>query len=446
MMDHLMTEVGPDKVSMVDTGNFYGLPSSSILTPLVKLYLNTKEKKYLDYAEYIVDNWHSVADNPPYIVQKGLTGAPVHQWFPEKGKWTKAYEFISCVEGLIDLYQVTGNEDYIKASKNIYTAIQENERVITGGIGYHDKLVGASLKPEGLNEPCDVVYWERLSAKLLALTGEQAYANEIERLTYNVLLGSFNLEGNWGVRRLGLNEPHLVSPLHAFTKYHQCCVANVPRGMLQLGEVAIMSTKDQNELLVNLYIPGDYSNSLSDGNTVGLKVETDYPKTGEIKMALDTEKSFDGTLSFRKPDWCQNFSVSVNEEEMGKFEGNSLKVTRTWKKGDTININMEVGQRVIEIPEEKNFKAIIWGPVVLARSSHLESKSSLDTAFAFDGLQIAPISKPEQNDKIWMHFTATNKLGDTVELCDYASTGREYEIPKDPAAWEAMIKNRVETE
>jgi len=39
-----MTEVGPDKVSMVDTGNFYGLPSSSILTPLVKLYLNTKEK------------------------------------------------------------------------------------------------------------------------------------------------------------------------------------------------------------------------------------------------------------------------------------------------------------------------------------------------------------------------------------------------------------------
>ena len=340
MMDQLMTEVGPGKVSIVNTGNFYGLPSSSILTPLVKLYVDTQDKKYLDYAEYIVANWHSVEGNPPAIVQKGLTGTPVHTWFPEKGKWTKAYEFISCVEGLVDLYQVVGNEDYIHAAKNIYTAIQKNERVITGGIGYHDKLVGASSEPGGLNEPCDVVYWERLSAKLLALTGDQTYADEIERLTYNVLLASFNYEGNWGVRRLGLNEPHLVSPLHAFTHYHQCCVANVPRGMLQLGEVAVMSSNSKNELLVNLYLPGSYGSTLHDGTKVFLKVETEYPKTGMVNIKVESEEPFQGALTFRKPDWCQDFSVLVNGTQTGDTTQGGVSIDRAWANGDSITLTM----------------------------------------------------------------------------------------------------------
>lgn len=446
MMDHLMTIVGPDKVSIVDTGNFYGLPSSSILTPLVKLYLNTKEKKYLDYAEYIVNEWHSVEGNPPHIVEKGLTGTPVHKWFPEKGKWTKAYEFISCVEGLIDLYQVVGNEDYIIAAKNIYKAIQENERVITGGIGYHDKLVGASSEPGGLNEPCDVVYWERLSAKLLELTGNQAYADEIERLTYNVLLASFNYEGDWGVRRLGLNEPHLVSPLHAFTKYHQCCVANVPRGMLQLGQVAVMPAKETDELLVNLYIPGTYSVKLASGKEVTLKVKTDYPKTGEVNIAMDADASFKGILSFRKPDWSKDFSVTVNKKEMGDLAENSLQINRTWESGDAITVNMDVKQRIIGIPDEENFKAIMWGPVVLARSSLLEGSSNLDTPIDIDGIKVEPIEDAHNTRQIWMEFKATTKSGETIKLCDYASTGREYERPTDPTAWEEMIKNRVNTD
>ena len=446
MMDHLMTIVGPGKISIVNTGNFYGLPSSSILTPLVKLYLNTKEKKYLDYSNYIVNEWHSVDGNPPHIVEKGLTGAPVHQWFPEKGKWTKAYEFISCVEGLIDLYQVVGNEDYIKAAKNIYKAIQENERVITGGIGYHDKLVGASSNPGGLNEPCDVVYWERLSAKLLQLTGDQTYADEIERLTYNVLLASFNYEGDWGVRRLGLNEPHLVSPLHCFTNYQQCCVANVPRGLLQLGQVAVMSSAKANDLLVNLYIPGDYKVKLADGKEVTLTVKTDYPKNGEVKILMNADASFKGTLSFRKPDWCEDFSINVNNNNVGRLEKASLKVNRDWKNGDVINLNMGVQQRIIGISDKQEFKAIMWGPVVLARSSILEGFKNLDSPVDMNGIKITPVENSENTGKIWMQFNAITKSGEIIKLCDYSSTGREYTKPTDPAAWEEMIKNRVSSD
>lgn len=449
MMDHLMSEVGLEKVPIVDTGNFYGLPSSSILTPLVKLYLNTGEAKYLEYAEYIVNNWHSVPGNPPFIVQKGLTGAPVHEWFPEKGKWTKAYEFISCVEGLIDLYQVTGNPDYLKAGVNIYRAIQKNERVITGGIGHHDKLVGASHEPSGLNEPCDVVYWERLSAKLMTLTGDQSYADEIERLTYNVLLASFNLDGDWGVRRLGLNEPHLVSPLHAFTNYHQCCVANVPRGMLQLGEVAMMSAKENDEILVNLYIPGLYEVDLANGQSVSITMSTEYPENGNISIKMDMEEAFKGKLAFRRPDWCEEYQVSINgEEKDGKGStSSSVVIDRTWKNGDEISIKMDVSGRIIRIPDEEDYVALMWGPVVLARSSILEGKESLDQPMALGNeVNLTMVQGNQQNEKVQMEFSVRDNNGKTFKLCDYASTGREYEKPSDPKAWEEMIKNRVDTD
>ena len=71
-MDHLMTEVGPGKIEIINTGNFVGLPSSSILTPLVKLYVLSQEQKYLDYAEYIVENWASKKGFPPDIIAQGF--------------------------------------------------------------------------------------------------------------------------------------------------------------------------------------------------------------------------------------------------------------------------------------------------------------------------------------------------------------------------------------
>ena len=56
VVDHLMTQVGPGKVDIVSTGNYVGMPSSSILEPVMYLYNRTKEARYLDFAKYIVGN------------------------------------------------------------------------------------------------------------------------------------------------------------------------------------------------------------------------------------------------------------------------------------------------------------------------------------------------------------------------------------------------------
>ena len=54
VIDHLMTQVGPGKVNIVTTGNYIGMPSSSVLEPVMYLYNRTRQDKYLDFAIYIV--------------------------------------------------------------------------------------------------------------------------------------------------------------------------------------------------------------------------------------------------------------------------------------------------------------------------------------------------------------------------------------------------------
>jgi hypothetical protein len=447
-MDHLMTLVGPGKIDIVKTGKLHGQPSTSILTPVIKLYEHTKDKRYLQYARYIVGQWSKFPDSPPDFLNKGLTGKPVHEWFPEIDRWAKAYEFISNVEGLLYLYRVDKDDKYLQAAKNIYEAIRQNERVITGGIGHHDRLDRAAFHAEGLNEPCDVVYWQRLSTQLLRLTGESHYADEIERLTYNVLMASMNRDGSWGVRRLGLSEPHLISPLHSYTYYHHCCVANVPRGMLQLAETALMTSEKDNSLVVNLYSAATADVTLPSGDKIAIEIDSNYPESGTVNLYLTCEKPISFPLKLRIPPWSLETRLKVNGNSQGNVKsGSYATIKRTWKRGDRVELQLDIRPRVVELPDSETHMAVMRGPVVLARSELLEDNEIHEPVelkvLKDDRIQLKRTPAPEG---VWMAFEAATVNGDTIHLCDYASTGKDYEKPDDPYAQRQMMTNRTDSD
>ncbi len=442
LADHLATEVGPGKIDIVRTGNFAGLPSSSILLPVVKLYRLTGEPRYLEYARYIVEQWSKYPGAPPDIVGHGLGGEPIHTWFPAAGAWTKAYEFISCVEGLIELYREDGVPAYLTAVRNIYEAIRRSERVITGGIGRHDKLAEAAVQPDGLNEPCDVVYWERLSLQLLRLTGDPRYADEIERLAYNVLLACMNRDGSWGLRRLALSEPHLIAPLHCLLRNHQCCVANVPRGLLQLAEAAVMSTASFPGIVVNLYIPGVVTAALPGGRTVTLRIRTDYPRDGCVRIEIDAAPPGPFTVKLRIPSWSADTRVTVAGKPLSDVRaGTYTVVDRTWRSGDVVELCLDLRGRAMRLP---GFAAVMRGPVVLARSTQIDSGDlhapATPRADADGSVDLVPAPEPAGVNALFEVPTAD---GHSVLMCDYASTGKDFQKPRDPHAWKEMIDNRT---
>ncbi len=112
LADNLLNLVGPGKVNIVKTGNYRGMPSCSILEPMVSLYRHTVDKKYLEFARYIVDQWETT--DGPGLISKALAGIPVAERFPHPSVWwsyengQKAYEMMSCYDGLLELYRITG--------------------------------------------------------------------------------------------------------------------------------------------------------------------------------------------------------------------------------------------------------------------------------------------------------------------------------------------------
>ncbi len=373
MLDHLIQEVGPDAVPIIETGKLHGQPSTSILFPVLILYRLTSEQRYLQYAEYIVEQWSQHPEGPPDIFRKGLEGKPIHTWFPNTKPWVKAYEFVSAVEGLLEFHKLTGNPDYLTAVRNIHADILKNERLIIGGISDNDRMNRAPLKSETITEVCDAVYWQRLNLELLKRTGEQTYADEVERTLYNALLGAMKRDGSWGLRRLALAGEHWPAPQHCGLTHHHCCVANLPRGLLQAVENALMT--DREGLILNFYLPGKAQFETPLTGSLQMQITTDYPVSGEIRIAMIESSDKPFTLKLRIPPWSLETRVEVNGELIPARPGTYLSIHRHWKSGDEINLSLDLRTRVVRFPDpSQKLIAFERGPLVLARDQRLESE------------------------------------------------------------------------
>ena len=471
--DQLMTIVGPGKKDIIKTGNFYGLPSTSILYPVVKLYRATGEKKYLDYAEYIVKQWSEHPEGIPDILNKGLSGEPVHTWFPDKDsyKWAKGYEFMSCVEGLVELYKVTGRERYFKAAENIYHAIEQYERTCVGSVSFNDKFVGSAGLINTLSEICDVVYWNRFSYALFSLTGESKYVDEMEWSLYNSLLCAFNKEGTWGLRRLRTSHIHVPATNH-FLQHHQCCTDNLPRGLFQAAQFVLMK-RGEDEVFLTLFNRGE-GEILLKNKKVKFNMEGDFLNDSKVETTISPDQPLAFQLHVRIPKWSSKTSVKINGKDYpGEVVNNWMTIEREWKEGDRLDIAFDIPLRWMEFKPErfdsayhpiqfydkiwagtkyekgsnelnnrkyKNVKALnvnealpqrsavafFYGPLVLSRDVRVTK-----------GDIFSPIARPEDSNKvsvrlieappdIWKGFEVHPGNDQTIRFCDFSSAGNTW--------------------
>src|SRR6185437_12598166 len=81
-----------------------------------------------------------------------------------------------------------------------------------------------------------------------------------------------------------------------------------------------------------------------DGAPLRVVQTTDYPWSGEIKLALYPAKASQFTIRLRWPSWASTASVLINGNPVtGDFKrGEYIPLTRTWAPGDIITINLPV--------------------------------------------------------------------------------------------------------
>ncbi len=475
-MDHLMTELGPDRDDIIQTGQFKGLPSTSILKPVLDLYRATGEKRFLDFGRYIVEQWSAHPDGPPDILNKALEGKPVHEWFDAPEDWAKSYEFISCAEGLIELYRITGTPDYLKAAENLHQVLRDWDRNPAGGVSFNDKFIGSRFLINSVAEICDVVYWNRFSLQLFELTGKMVYIDELERSLYNALLCGMNIAGDWGLRRFRLTHVHIPAHRH-FLKGHQCCVDNLPRGLFQAAQSAVL--RDQTGIRVALYEPGTGTFKLTSGSTLNITLSGDVLKSEPVSILLAPEKPEFFTLQLRIPYWSDHTEIQVNGEPVSTDNQDGwCSIQRTWQSGDTVRLTFSLSVRFeyfdpsiysdtdervawnkqewarLALMGEDNTSApqtsvmplstedalpqqraamAFWGPLALARDIRLDDSDPFSCVPSIDQPPtLTPASAPED---IRRSFTLTFADGTRIPVCDFGSAGNTWDDTSRFCAW-----------
>lgn len=450
LADHLMQELAGRKALLVKLGNHRGMAATSVLEPVCLLYARTGDKRYLQFATEIVREWES-ADGPQLIAKAGVD---VAKRFPRPASWfgweqgQKAYEMMSCYEGLLELYRLSGKSEYKDAVERTWENIRNTEINIAGsGSAMECWFGGRQLQTAPVShyqETCVTVTWIKLSQQLLRLTGKSKYADAIEQTFYNALLGAMKPDGADWAKYSPLQGQRLEGSEQCGMGLN-CCVASGPRGLFTLPLTAVMS--EQDGLRVNFFIPGDYSLVTPRGRQVKVVQQTDYPATGKISLQLQLPEPETLALRIRIPAWSRQTTLQLNGQTAGSTNaGEYTEIRRQWKPGDIVTLELDMRGRVVYTGMQPTYAAIVRGPLVLARDARLPGPDVAETVTPLarqEGLIDLEPAEPQQAGA-WLSFTAPFMLESHKEepgkpvrllLCDYASAGNTYDARSRFRVW-----------
>ena len=397
------------------THHWRGLNSSSLLEPIVRLYSLTGEKKYFDFAEYIVSEGGCEVANVFEL-------AYANELKPYQYPITKAYELTSCFEGLLEFYRITGEERYRTALINYADTVLETDFTVIGCSGCTHELFDHSTVRQAnttndfvMQETCVTVTLMKFFYQLHILTGNPKYIDAFEVSLYNAYLGSVNtekvIEPTIVTDHPGLNYEPLpfdsYSPLTAGRRglliggfkamsdnhYYGCCACIGAAGIGLVGKVAALL--GAGALVINLFISGEARLTTPNGNPITLTVDTEYPRTGEVKIAINQSVPEKFAMKIRNPEWSENTEVTVNGEKAVVGKG-YIFIEREWKTGDEIILTFDMRTRAVyptPYGTDILMNNVVWGANYVTSTFDREDP----IAYRHIALRRGPVMLAEEN-------------------------------------------------
>jgi len=365
MADLLCSTFGdaPGKRDLIRAGHHVGLAPTSVLEPMVLLYRLTGERRYLEFCEYILRAWEQ--PNGPKIISTLLTAKRV-----DKVGNGKAYEMLSCLNGALEYYRTASDHRLLEACLNAWQDIVDNRLYLTGAASYgelfHDDFDLPNV--DNVGETCVTVTWLQFNAQLLRLTGEARFADQLERVVLNQLMGAQKPDGSaWGYYVQMEGKKPYTSTLDG-----QCCLSSGPRGIALIPTFAV--TTDPEGVVVNLYDTALARLSLHDGTPAAVDIEGAFPSDGHVRVRVDSTSRKPFMVKLRQPVWCTNTLVLVNGRvlEGPPVINGYLAITRSWHRHEVIELEFKLEPRVIVGDHLNEGKiALVYGPLVLAADEAL---------------------------------------------------------------------------
>jgi DUF1680 family protein len=308
---------------------------------LVELYRATGERRYLEQAQFFLDQRGrgllggdpNLQDHLPFRELSTMTGHAVRALY------------LNC--GATDLLLETGEEALRAALERLWENLTQRRMYVTGGCGA--RAAGEAFG-EDYELPNRTAYAETCAAianvmwnwRLLLLTGQARYTEVMELALYNGALAGLALDGR---------HYFYVNPLASRGEHRRqawfpcaCCPPNIARLLAALPGY-LYSTSPAG-LWVHLYADGCL-NVATEAFSTRLCLSKAAPGL-EIILWPGAAQTF--SLFLRIPAWARQASLAVNEKPVAvdAAAGTYAELRREWQDGDRVQVTWSEEPQFLE--------------------------------------------------------------------------------------------------
>ena len=371
------------------------------------------------------------------------TQSPVQQQYAAVGHAVRASYLFS---GMADVATETHDVDYQSAVLSLWDNLNNKKYYVTGGIGSGETSEGFgpnySLRNEAYCEACSSCGEIFFQWKMNLAYHDAKFADLYEETIYNALLGSMDLAGQNFYYDNPLVEDKPRYPWHACP----CCVGNIPRTLLMIPTWTY--TKSDDGIYVNLFIGSTIKVERVAGTDVEMVQKTDYPWSGNVAITVNPKQSKKFTVFVRVPNRTTSAlytptpavngfkSLAVNRDKISPtIENGYVAISREWKMGDTINLELPMEIQVVQADEhiaaDRGRIALRYGPLIY----NVESADHPDLALAPD---VKSLATEWRGDLLGGVMTIKGKWSDGSPLLAIPNYARENRGPVQSQVWLAQ--------
>jgi len=264
-------------------------------------------------------------------------------------------------------YELTGERRYRDIAEYFWDEVVNERSYCTGGTSNRETWntdpgkLSADLGPTTA-ECCCAYNMMKLTRHLFGWSPDARYMDYYERLVFNHRLGTINPEDGTMMYYLPLASGYWKTfgkTLDAFW----CCTGTGSEEYAKLGDTIYFH--DDDSIYINLYIDSQVQ---WPEKGLRFKQETRFPEQQGTTITVLADKPAHLAVSLRIPYWVRGGSVKINGTALPAFASPSsyLTLNRTWKSGDTIDLNLPMDLHIDAMPDNETIQAAMYGPLVLA--------------------------------------------------------------------------------
>jgi uncharacterized protein len=332
-------------------------------------------------------------------------------------------------------YEISGDMRFHDVADYFWYEVTGARTYVTGGTSNGEgwpaqpRELGAELKMHVSTAECCCAYnMMKLTRHLYGWTADPRYFDYYERTLINHRIGTIQPDTGHTQYYLSLY-PGAWKTFNTEDQSFWCCTGTGVEEYSKLSDSIYW--QDNEGLYVNLFIASELN-----WPEKGLRVrqETKFPEQQGTALTVMADGPVQLAIRVRTPSWLHSApTVKINGKALdaSASPGSYVTLTRTWKSGDRIEMELPMRLGVEQMPDDPRTQAFMYGPLVLAGdlgseglTENLITGSNVPQVRKLPGIDIPALRAGSADPASWI------KPGDDPQT--FRTTGQQKDVTLVP--------------